>query len=294
MDKFIEVRLNKWEDLLNIDPYFLSSFIFRGQSNFAWPLATSLERNLLSFDALFGLGGIEMHEKWMLHEFKRKFPLHSSIIPDPTDNFEWLAIMQHYGAPTRLLDFSESFFIAAYFSAIDSTSPSAVWAINRHNLRNQLRLSYDLSYNKDEALKDEVNLSHISLANRLIANMKSKGDAIPTVIPLEPKICTERLAKQQGLFLMQTSSTETFMVNLKYAFGIRPNEDPKKSSIKELSDYSKRAQFRSKVEIIKFEIPKAVHSDMVKNLKKMNITAEILFPGLEGLAKSLLQTIIRA
>jgi hypothetical protein len=33
---------------------------------------------------------------------------------------------------------------------------------------------------------------------------------------------------------------------------------------------------------------------MVKNLKKMNITAEILFPGLEGLAKSLLQTIIRA
>jgi len=28
---------------------------------------------------------------------------------------EWLALMQHHGAPTRLLDFSRSPFIAAFF-----------------------------------------------------------------------------------------------------------------------------------------------------------------------------------
>ena len=38
--------------------------------------------------------------------------------------------MQHYGAPTRLLDWSYSPFVATYFAIESSTGASAVWAIN--------------------------------------------------------------------------------------------------------------------------------------------------------------------
>lgn len=45
-----------------------------------------------------------------------------------------------------------------------------------------------------------------------------------------------------------------------------------------------------KIEIIKIVIPSKLKSSILRNLKKMNITAEILFPGLEGLAKSLIHS----
>jgi hypothetical protein len=66
----------------------------------------------------------------------------------PTDNyFEWLAIMQHYGSPTRLLDFTESIFIATYFAVVESDSDPAICAINRYKLRDNLLKKQELSNN---------------------------------------------------------------------------------------------------------------------------------------------------
>src|SRR5580704_15740200 len=47
----------------------------------------------------------------------------------------WLAAMQHYGAPTRLLDFTYSPYVALYFALRnrndnEAESDAEVWAIN--------------------------------------------------------------------------------------------------------------------------------------------------------------------
>lgn len=53
-------------------------------------------------------------EDEILAQFKRRsIP---SIITTPKNDWEWLAIAQHYGLPTRLLDWSLSPLVAAYFA----------------------------------------------------------------------------------------------------------------------------------------------------------------------------------
>ena len=50
--------------------------------------------------------------------------------PDPDDDFQWLALMQHHGAPTRLLDFTWSPYVAAFFALERTLNDGVVWAMN--------------------------------------------------------------------------------------------------------------------------------------------------------------------
>jgi hypothetical protein len=67
--------------------------------------------------ASFGidLGKAPRIESGLLRRFKRQAHHYISNPPEENDPLEWLALMQHYGAPTRLLDWTYSFFVALYF-----------------------------------------------------------------------------------------------------------------------------------------------------------------------------------
>ena len=82
MTEFIETDLEDWLEILKLDKFFLSPFIFRGQSDSNWTLQTSIERSIKKFSIFANTSfGYETEEKWMMHEFKRKYPLYSSILP---------------------------------------------------------------------------------------------------------------------------------------------------------------------------------------------------------------------
>jgi hypothetical protein len=69
-------------------------------------------------------------EQSLSREFVRRAV---SFFPDiPQDNYaRWLFIMQHYGIPTRLLDWTESLPIALYFAfARQSKNPPCIWFLN--------------------------------------------------------------------------------------------------------------------------------------------------------------------
>ena len=63
-------------------------------------------------------------------QFRRAFHHYADNIPRPDDAMEWLSLMQHHGAPTRLLDFTWSPYVAAFFALYRATADAAVWAFN--------------------------------------------------------------------------------------------------------------------------------------------------------------------
>lgn len=69
------------------------------------------------------------HERALLQLFKQQAP---AYLPHASRNaLEWMALAQHFGVPTRLLDWSDSFIVALWFAVQDlpdgRSSDAAVW-----------------------------------------------------------------------------------------------------------------------------------------------------------------------
>lgn len=104
-------------------------WVFRGQSNADWGLTTSLERFVVDNKAQI-LTELELRsaETSAIENFQREAAMsyHSKY----DEKVEWLGLMQHYGAPTRLLDFTESPLVALYFaSRAQFDSDFSVWSL---------------------------------------------------------------------------------------------------------------------------------------------------------------------
>lgn len=104
---------------------------FRGHARSAYKLECSLSRT----------GGLDM-ERELMSEFQRDATALLSGADmrggAPTE-WDWLFLMQHYGVPTRLLDWSESPLAALFFALDDpdiatAADDAAVWALRPQQL----------------------------------------------------------------------------------------------------------------------------------------------------------------
>src|SRR4051795_7115501 len=104
------------------------SWAFRGHSDASWPLLSTLSRYFMSFKIHKDVW--PQQEQRILRIFRRKAHLLINHIPDEDDSLQWLALMQHHGAPTRLLDFTWSPYVAAFFALERTLGDGVVWALN--------------------------------------------------------------------------------------------------------------------------------------------------------------------
>lgn len=114
------------KSLLEADP----QAVYRGLSSYRYRCITSLERALVEGVDEGDKPTREMLEQAAVTNFRALAGSRLSQRPDDDDLLAWLCLMQHYSAPTRLLDWTESPFVACYFAyssmRSDQTEPAAL------------------------------------------------------------------------------------------------------------------------------------------------------------------------
>lgn len=281
---YASVLARSWEEIkemLTERP----AWVFRGQSRVEWPLETSLYREASRLNLqLIGIDMLRGRERHLIEQFQRFAHHYLPDTPNSNDTLAWLALIQHYGGPTRLLDFSYSPYIGAFF-AVDSTdADAALWAINLSSLELA-------SYNRLKFFPTG-SVSDMNEANskRLFEKSSDEQD-VPAVLHVEPSRLHERIWIQKGLFLAPTDPDRPFMSNLLSAFHRRAATQFSSAPRR----WSKSLQYRSENEfpdknylsVIKIVLPRSIHGEILGDLDSMNISSATLFPGLEGFARSL-------
>jgi len=237
-----ELEINNWQQFTSIaEKLDLAGmgnvpYVFRGHANKEWNLTPTLLRNLNLEDK--SIDEVLEIEKHSLSEFKSQAHIHlsSNELSLTKDSISWWTVMQHYGAPTRLLDWSKSIFVAAYFAVTEHLDEhGAIWLVHTGSLNNKMNELYgDNSIPKNQAQID---------ANYF------KNDAPELITIFNRLSLSERMIAQQGIF----SISQNVCSNHEYK---------------------------------KLIIPADQKLIFAKRLRSMNITASSLFPGLDGLGKS--------
>jgi hypothetical protein len=270
--KFIELKINTWKELIdffdkfNWSANFGRDWIFRGESDESRTMSPSLER--LYKDSL---GSMSNAEKLSLSYFKRRYKGEFK----PNNSLEWLSLLQHYGAPTRLVDFTYSWYIALFF-AIESlsSSNSSLWCINLQELKNGIKI-YGINPTASHPIIFDAYEKEVC---ELIDN-HSKEKRF--VIPVEPQLLNERIHIQQGLFLINGSFLSKFDDILFQTLSVDKTQKVNKKVL------DVKTTEIEEVTIFKIVINASIKKDLIKELYKMNISRETIYPGIEGFSQSI-------
>lgn len=108
------------------------SIWYRGQTNEKYSLLPSYLRS-----------GSFASEKTLLSAFKQNATMLTS--KQPANSFDWMFLMQHYGIPTRLLDWSESPLVALYFALQKASDDNnaVIWALKPTELNKNAGIDED-------------------------------------------------------------------------------------------------------------------------------------------------------
>jgi hypothetical protein len=125
--KYEETQVSSIDHLVKVlrdlaDPQ--DNAVCRGQAIASWPLEPSIDRMV---PPVRKYGARLDEERCLIEQFRRRVQNLFGLLElkhiegaSPADLVLPLTVMQHYGAPTRLLDWTKSPFAAAFFAVIDS------------------------------------------------------------------------------------------------------------------------------------------------------------------------------
>lgn len=122
-------KIKSTKDLLDIinDEFKRTKYLYRGQ-HFDKPLLPKFARQAKSQSIT---NPVNIEER-MLDSFKKQSIPHIHDLR-PANDWDWLALAQHHGLPTRLLDWSANAFVALWFSihgrSLQIKSDSILWVL---------------------------------------------------------------------------------------------------------------------------------------------------------------------
>jgi len=165
-----ENTIKNWSQFTKlVDKYNEPGRVFRGVTSSVYELIPKVGRS--EFKEQYSLGS----EKLILEVFKQRAVAHVEYTPAKNNNLEWLALGQHHGLPTRLLDWSTSPLVALFF-----------------------------------ALNEDRDCNDAAVYARIVERYKEIPDPfdIQKVQKYYPPHITPRIPAQQALFTIQPDPTQ--------------------------------------------------------------------------------------
>jgi hypothetical protein len=249
-----DIRVASWNevnDFLYADAWqeplgrLRSNYVFRGLTRIGADLRTSL----------MNLGGAyERVERPLLRTFRRY--ARSDAVPDDSV-WNWLAVAQHHGLPTRLLDWSFSPYVALHFATHKIElfdQDGVIWMVDY--VRCKAHLPDALQKILDE---EDASVFTTEMLSRSVGTLEAFGRLSnqPFVLFFEPPSLDDRIVNQHALFSLMSS--------------------PVARLDEWLDGYADLVR--------RMIIPAGLKWEIRDRLDQANITERVLFPGLDGLSR---------
>lgn len=257
-----QIKITSWLHFAEIaglldngDPFFIP-YAFRGQSDYTWDLTPSLLR-LLANKSISEKEALNI-ESLAVDEFRSLAYVHltNAELESTKSTFAWWSIMQHHGAPTRLLDWSASIYVAAYFAVISNQDKDgAVWLLHIDEAIARMNSKYGVT---ETPTTEPENI-----------NTFLQEEVPPYILFIGRKCKSVRMISQQGFFSVSRSVLGYHGEILGDIFSVSESEE----------------YFR------KLIIPASLKRNFLIKLRRMNVTASSLYPGLDGVGRSISELI---
>ena len=242
-----EVYRDSWDQTIE---RFRSPFVFRGAADAAADLSTSLMRLAAGYKKLSKLEG----------HILRNFRKYAHIEADAQIGrslWNWLALAQHHGLQTRLLDWTYSPMVAMHFATEDLSMYHAdgqIWCINH---REAARLLPKGLRKQAEAVGLDVFTA--DMLDRVAQSLEEFDQLLEDdfVVFLEPPSLDARIVNQFALFSLMNNPARSL-----------------DQLLDQHSDLAKRIL-----------IPAGLKWEVRDKLDQAGITERMLYPGLDGLSR---------
>lgn len=237
-----------------------SKLVYRGHSDWAYRLRPSVGRSSPKY------AGLEITYKRqteidLLHRFRRRaYPLLGQL-----KSGEALFIARHHGLPTRLLDWTANALFALYFACEDNNEENGtVWALRQRDkdLRKYALDPFELASKNTEK---EILCPQIARSQR----RKGRRGSLKQVKIVFPIFNSPRILAQDGIFTFHASP---------------------QLALEDCADKSFPVGEMDIQMLYRWKIEAKSKRQMLKDLNGLGITRRVIYPDLDGIAKSLWQT----
>jgi len=250
-----DIRVSNWADLTEI--LYAASWkheLGRFRSDFAFRGLAAPDAELLTGLMRLGEGAAEL-EGHLLRNF-RKYASSDAVPHDSVWN--WLALAQHHGLPTRMLDWTYSPLVALHFVTQNMElydRDGIIWCVDY--VQTNARLPAVL---KDILARECASVFTADMLDEAAESLSRfgllAGNGEPFVVFLEPPSLDERIVNQFALFSLMSNPTSRL--------------DEWLAAHPDLFD--------------RLIIPKELKWEVRDKLDQANVTERVLFPGLDGLS----------